>query len=132
MKVYIAASFSRQKEMQDVARRLLFAGVDVNSRWLHEDQSLDHSPEFLRICALKDIEDVQDCDVFVRFSDDLHFPLVYSHLATGARHFEMGLAWVLGKEIIVVSGKQQIFDHLEDIIHLPDENALIDYFTGVN
>ena len=131
--VYLAASFSRQAEMQAVAKRLRAIGVRVTSRWLREDQSIHTTgsrPKFLNRCALTDIEDVRLADVFVRFSDDLHFPLVPSHLATGARHFEMGLAWALGHPIIVVGGRNSVFDWLmEGVTHLPDENALIEYFS---
>ena len=118
--------------MQLVAAKLRELGVEITSRWLYEDQSIHTKgsrPKFLNRCALTDIEDVRLSDVLVRFSDDLHFPLVYSHLATGARHFEMGLAWALNKRLIVVGGRQNIFDWLEEgVTHLSDTDALIKHF----
>jgi hypothetical protein len=135
-KVYLAAAFGRQDEMRAVAKRLRAIGVECTSRWLHEDQSVHTKgsrPKFLNRCALTDIEDVRRAEVFVRFSDaeEMKFPLVRSRLATGARHFEMGLAWALGRPIIVIGGRQHVFDWLEDgIIHLPDTKALIQHFSG--
>jgi hypothetical protein len=129
-KVYLAASFSRQEEMQNVARDLRATGVNVIARWLDEDRSVkNHTPDALNGLALIDIEDIMSCDVFVRFSDDLGLPLVYSQLATGARHFEMGLAWATFKDIIVVGGHQQLFDYLASIVHLPDTESLINHFS---
>ena len=132
--VYLAASFGRQEEMRAVARRLRAVGVECTSRWLREDQSIHTKgsrDKFLTKCALTDIEDVRAARIFVRFSDkeEMAFPLVQSKLATGARHFEMGLAWACNKKIIVVGGRQNIFDWLEDVKHLPDTNALIQYFA---
>jgi hypothetical protein len=134
--VYLASSFSRQAEMRVVAERLRAIGVECTSRWLNEDQSIHTKgsrPKFLERCALTDIEDVRRADVFVRFSDaeEMSFPLVASHLATGARHFEMGLAWALRHQILVVGGRQHVFDWLQDgILHLPDTDALIEHFSG--
>lgn len=135
--VYLAASFSRQAEMRAVAKRLRAIGVECTSRWLHEDQSIHSASipdrqKFLKRCALTDIDDVRMCGIFVRFSDteEMAFPLVRASLATGARHFETGLAWAIGRPIIIVGGHQNVFDWLDDnLVHLPDTNALIDYFT---
>jgi hypothetical protein len=135
MKVYLAASLSRQKEMRQIEKRLRAIGIECTSRWLREDQSIHTEgarEEFLTRCAVTDIQDVSRCETLVRFSDadELKFPLVYAKLATGARHFEDGLAWALGKNRIVVGGRQNIFDWLDDTTHLPDTEALISYFSS--
>jgi hypothetical protein len=133
--VYLAASFGRQAEMRAVAERLRAIGVECTSRWLNEEQSVHTKgsrPKFLNRCALTDIEDVRAAAVFVRFSDaeEMAFPLVRQSLATGARHFETGLAWALGRPIIVIGGKVNVFDYLDGLIHLPDTDALIQHFSG--
>jgi hypothetical protein len=132
--VYLAASFGRQAEMRVVEVRLRAVGVACTSRWLQENQSVHTKgarDKFLTNCALTDVEDVRRADVFVRFSDteELSFPLVRASLATGARHFEDGLAWALNKKRIIVGGRCNIFDWLPETVHLPDTDSLIKHFS---
>lgn len=130
IRVYLAASFSRQAEMQLIAARLQH--VTVVSRWLYENQGMKHGNskrKFMMRCALTDIEDIRNCDIFVRFSDDLSEPTIPSHLGTGARHFEDGLAYALGKQIIVVGGHQNVFDFLPCKTHVKDVDALVHYLS---
>ncbi len=128
MKVYLAASFSRQYEMRTVAARL--QGVQITSRWLFENQGMKHGNsrrKFMMRCAITDLQDVQACDILVRFADDLSTITIPSHLGTGARHFEMGYAYALGKQIIVVGDHQNVFDFLGNVTHLKDTDALVQY-----
>ena len=121
MKVYLAASWSRLGEMRQVALELRKMGVTVDCRWLDEDPLPLHGQEkFHRENALNDVADIRNCDVLVRFTDDLSGPSVPSHLATGARMFEQGLAFAIGKPIYVVGGQQHIFDRLPGMVHVRD------------
>lgn len=131
MLVYLAASFSRQQEMRDVATALETYGVKIVSRWLNENQSIHTSTKdkFLRECAFTDVNDVKLADVIVRFADDLSTESIPSHLGTGARHFEMGLAFALGKPLIVVGKRQNIFDFLPHVTVLKDMSALIRHLS---
>lgn len=133
MKVYLAAAWSRQKEIKGYAARLNDLDVEVTSRWLDEIHPTDGTNfhKFLRETALIDVEDVLRADAIVRFSDkeEMGFPLANSKLVSGARMFEMGLAWKEGKPIIVVGGHQNVFDYLPNIVHLKDVNSLYDYFN---
>lgn len=126
MKIYIAASWSRRSEIRKVASELEELGVRVGSRWLGECHKPSSSgrEKFLRETALIDVADVRACDALVRFADDLTEMRVPSHLATGARMFEMGLAYALGKPIYVVGGKQNVFDRLPNLIHIKDAEHL--------
>lgn len=121
--VYLAASWLRRDEMQDVADQLRVAGVDVEVHWLNQYEN--NKQKSLLDNALADIRGVRECDVFVRFSDDLSLPMVPSKLATGGRFVEMGIALALGKPIYVVGGKQCIFDNLPSVIHIKDVGHLI-------
>ena len=131
MKVYLAAAWSRKNEIKKIADELIELGIDIQARWLNEPNGGKHaSSAFLQSRAEIDLDDVDACDVLVRFSDDLSAPTVSSHLATGSRMFEMGLAYHNGATIIVVGGHQCVFDYLEDIVHLPDVDALKMYLSG--
>ena len=125
MKIYIAAAWSRRAEMRKVARELRALGIEVNSRWLEEQDAPVHGREkHKRETAFIDVADVKSCDALVRFSDDLSGVYVPSHLATGARMFETGLAFALGKPVYVVGGKQNVFDSLPSMIHITDTEHL--------
>lgn len=127
MRIYLAASYSRKEEIKGIAQELRGLGLDVQSRWLFEpdikSSSLEEKltkQEFLRSRAEIDEEDVRNCEVLVRFTDDLSKQLVPSHLATGSRFFEMALARETGATVIVVGGHQCVFDYLPDIVHVKD------------
>lgn len=130
LKVYLAASFSRQREMQVVAARLVEVGVEITSRWLFENQGMKHGNarrKFMMRCALTDLEDVRAADILVRFSDDLTPITVPSYLATGARMGETMYAYALGKPVIIVGGHQNVFDFLPSFTHVKDADALVQY-----
>src|SRR6266576_1102637 len=120
MKAYLAAAWSRQAEVRQYAYILRAEGIEVTSRWLDEREALDprDRERHRRETALIDIQDVRRADVLVRFTDDLSQPTVPSGLATGARMFEMGLAWAEGIPVVVVSGHQQVFDWLPGVTHV--------------
>lgn len=108
MKVAIGASWHRKTDMRAVADELRLLGVNVVSRWLEEPDNAPNSGGYIRDRALADLADVRDCDYFVRF---------VSSTQTGGHLVEMGYALALGKTVIVVGGKQNIYDHLLQIRH---------------
>lgn len=126
MKVYLAAAFSRQEEIARIADRLNDKGIEITSRWLHvKKERLEN--------AFMDVEDVRRADILVRFTDNYgSIPMMNSHghdwvparFISGARHFETGLAWERGIPIIVVGGKQNIFDEFPNITHVDSVDEL--------
>lgn len=140
MKVYLAASFSRQAEMKQLSLKLIEMGLEVTSRWLEEKEAKrpEDRTKHNRENAIQDVNDVRAADIVVRFTDedvqwgDSYFvrdKLIRAHFATGGRMFECGLAWAEGKPIIVIGGHQNIFDCLPNIIHLPDAEELKRYLS---
>lgn len=130
MRLYLAAAWSRKKEIREVAvelNQISPKALFVHSRWLHEPGDAygglkgEMTPTDR---AQTDIDDVAAADILVRFTDDLTPEFISSRLATGARMFEMGYAYALGKKIIVVGGVQPIFDHLPGIIHVKNVDEL--------
>lgn len=125
MKVYLAGAWARKSELRGVAKQLnALPDIDVPARWLFEPSPKECTIAFLQQRAIMDIEDVAAADVLVRFTDDLSQSFVQSRLATGARMFEMGFAYAMGKTIIAVGGIQPIFDYLPHIIHVKDVEEL--------
>jgi len=120
LKVYLAAAFSRRKEILKVAGKLRQLGHTITSRWLTEAPNMN-----LVQGAIRDVSDVRASNVLIRFTDDLTADLVPSHLATGSRMFECGLAYERKIPVVVVGGYQPIFDHLPDVNHVRDIKELI-------
>ncbi len=131
MRVYLAAAWSRQAEVRLYANVLRAEGIEVTSRWLEEREAIDprDRERHRRETALIDIQDVRAADALVRFTDDLSQPTVPSGLATGARMFEMGLAWAEGIPVVVVGGRQQVFDFLPNVVHLKDFTELVNFLS---
>ncbi len=134
MRLYLAAAWSRKKEIREIAAELnkIAPHLFVHSRWLHEPgDSYGDLKEGITPTerAQTDIDDVAQADMLVRFTDDLTPEFVSSKLATGARMFEMGYAYALNKEIVVVGGVQPIFDHLRGIIHVANVEELKEFLA---
>lgn len=137
MRIYLAAAWARKLEIKAIANELdsLGYGIYVDSRWLDEPDATyggtENRDAVRRERAEIDISDVEDADMLVRFTDDLSTPMVPSSLATGARMVEMGVAYALGKKIVVVGGHQPIFDYLPGIVHVKDVEELKKYLLEV-
>lgn len=139
MKIYLSARFDRKQEMQEIRKKIEdyfnHGGrhshyVEVNSRWLDEDTyptNHDEQQRFLRDRAFMDKIDVFNCDVLVRFSDNLENCVIPAAWGTGARMEETGMAEAWGKTIVIVGGKQSVFDNIPSRTHLEDVKALYNW-----
>lgn len=127
MLVYLAAAWSRRDEIRTLSYELnKIPMISINSRWLYQEDcppGVTHE-SFVRQCAINDRDDVEACNTLVRFSDDLTAPTVPAKLASGARMWETGYAYARGKRIIIVGGKQCIFDNLPHVIHVLNNQEL--------
>lgn len=116
MRVYLAARYSRKKEIKSLIPILLEHNILTTSRWLHESASetahLDEfTPAFCRQTAAIDLEDIDLADTFVFFAED---PLIGT--PRGGRHVEFGYALARGKRIVVIGRHENIFHYLPQIV----------------
>ena len=127
MRVYLAAAWGRRAEILRVANRLRLEGVVITSSWLTEEEGMQSGSKerFLRERAYVDLQDVDRADILVRFADMPRTRKVAKALISGARMFEMGYAKAKGKTLYVVGGKQNVFDRLDEIVHVKDADALV-------
>jgi nucleoside 2-deoxyribosyltransferase len=127
MRVYLAAAWGRREEILRVANRLRDVGVEITSNWLTEEDGMQSGSKekFLRERAYIDLQDVDRADALVRFADVPRTRKVPRALISGARMFEMGYAKAKGKTLIVVGGKQHVFDRLAEVIHVKNADALV-------
>jgi len=112
MRVYLAAQFGRRSELVQYAAQLKEKGWNVTSRWLFEDTSTptnitlaDCAEDYKVRCAVRDIEDINISDILVFFSEVNMTP-------RGSRHVEFGYAFGLGKKVMVIGPKENIFHEL--------------------
>lgn len=115
MKVYLAARYSRNADMREVAAHLRARGEEVTSRWINGSHELGEHPtdEARERLALEDLEDLQAADVVLAFSEE---PRTMSN-SRGGRHVEFGLAIGLGKPVFVVGPKENVFHYLPAVRH---------------
>jgi hypothetical protein len=128
--VYLAAAFHRKEEMKELSLLIKELGVKVTSRWLDEDQAPEgpiRLNRFLRDTAQMDANDVKAADTLIRFSDDLSTSTIPSQWGTGSRMEECGMAHAWGKRIIIVGGKQSLFDRFPERVHVKDKHELLNY-----
>jgi hypothetical protein len=133
--VYLAAAFSRQAEILQIAEELRTRGITVTSRWLTEQKERpveSKKVEYMAQRAQEDLDDIDSADILVRFSDDLSQPTVPSHLATGSRMGEMLWAMAKIKPVIVVGGYQCVFDYLPRVSHVETVEGLIVILSALN
>lgn len=130
MKVYLASRYSTKDMIRLYAGTLNSVGVEVTSRWLEEKYSssttLDQVPESeLSGFAQIDLEDVRRADMLVFFSVDPLIPV-----ARGGRHVEFGYALGLGKPILVVGPKENIFHYLPQITFVSTWSEALKFLIG--
>jgi hypothetical protein len=121
MRLYLAGSYSRRKELLKYANELEAVGHIVTARWLRlpherqEQQFVDADAE-ARLAigqehALRDIADLLASDTFVLFADsDGH-----KARSKGGKHFEMGFAHGIGLSLCVIGGRPNVFCTLPEV-----------------
>lgn len=117
MRAYLAGRYGRRAELARVAGELRKLGIGVTSRWLDGD----HDQVDDAIAALEDLADIRAADVVISWTEGDAVP----GRARGGRHVEFGLAYALGKRLIVVGHRENVFHSLPRVELLEDERALL-------
>lgn len=124
MDIYLAAKYSRRKELLGYAKDLTQLGHTVVSQWIYGDNEADNIDTEMteqgfeteervlqaRPYAKVDTEDVMRCDCFIVFPNK---PREIS-INRGGLHFEAGIAWAHGKRLIIVGVRQNLFHCLKE------------------
>lgn len=128
-RIYLAARYSRREELCGYRTQLdhIFGAIgwEVRSRWLagahqwegpigdvaraYEDRG-ETPPEAVRF-ALDDWEDVLAADIVINFTEAPRTATT----SRGGRHVEFGIALGLGKRVIVVGHRENVF-HLLPVV----------------
>lgn len=121
MKIYLAARYDRLVEMRGYAEVLRNCGYSVDCRWLNGNHQLHpsvdeveaakgHIPMEARPFAEDDVEDLFKCDALIFFSERPE-----SHSKRGGRHVEFGIALAMGKRIMVIGPRENVFHCLSQV-----------------
>ncbi len=103
-KIYIAAPYELRDAAISLKQILEVCGYEVTAKWLVDiDQDDDAT-------ARKDLADVARADVLLLLN-----PEAYRRSGTGGRHCEFMYAWALGKEVVVLGVRSNIFHHLSNV-----------------
>ena len=123
MKVYLAGMYSKRNLLREYSQELRAKGIVVSSQWLLEQLSLKAKStglpkEFMRFAATQDKSGIRECDTFILFTaTDADLSEVgrsikeLRRLARAAHEWECGYAHALGKRIIIVGQKMNIFHY---------------------
>lgn len=119
MKAYLAASFDTQAAVRD-ARGLISPYVEVTSSWLDEPPILaDEEREDWekRARGNEDYLDIERSDVVVVFTS--------APSTSGGLHLETGLALGMGKRVILVGPKLNVFHYMNRVEQVEDVQELL-------
>ena len=141
LRIYLAARYSRREELCHYRDELRKMGHDVQARWLDGEHQIDNAgtpigedgeaivegtlrsgerlsqtEQSARAEALRqrfakdDYEDVQAADVVISFTEAPR-----SSANRGGRHVEYGIALAMGKRVMVVGHRENIFHWLPTV-----------------
>lgn len=115
MKIYLASRYSRIAEMQACRDDLIKVGFTVTSRWVNgEHQAADDDTAAWRRFAQEDFVDLNAADTVVSFTEPPR-----TGPTRGGRHVEFGAALALGKGLIVVGHRENVFHALSAVEFYP-------------
>ena len=109
MKVYIAAPYPLKERAARMARVLALKGIEVTSRWLTQPNPNSDAG------ARMDLEDIAAADALLALN-----PEGWEEKGTGGRHVELGYALALGKPILLVGERSNIFHHLTSVVQVDE------------
>lgn len=132
MKIYLAAQYSQKDLLKTYAQELRDQGITVTSRWLEEPHSANVTMDQIDFDRLEyyadmDFEDVGAADLLIFFAQDPNVAV-----KRGGRHVEFGMAMALGKPIVVVGPRENIFHYRIGVIHKADWESAKKLITDVN
>jgi nucleoside 2-deoxyribosyltransferase len=113
MRAYIAAPYPERDQAIRIMRMLELQGIEVTSTWLRSPDTL--SDEHARV----DLADVARADVLVALN-----PESWNERGTGGRHVEFGYALALGKPIVLVGERSNIFHYLDIVKRIDDSEDI--------
>lgn len=121
-KIYLAASFSRKKELSKYRLDILDSGHICTATWLFEEAASDTDPivddAYRMRCAKNDMLDVWRSNMLISFT---------GCGGSGGRHVELGLALSRGIKCLAVGPREHIFHYLDRVTFFDDWSACLQH-----
>lgn len=114
MKIYLAARYSQHPDLKILRSQLENLGHSVTSSWLDIGgksftlEELENESDRCSIRGQADLDDVVEADCLI---------FVSSQGGKGGRHVEYGIALGLGKRIIILGHRENVFHTLTDEVY---------------
>lgn len=133
---YLAARYSRHKELQEYAKDIQSLGRIhmVRSRWIWGNHQIDDKGlsieakrEERERFAKEDFEDLLHSGVVISFTEKPR-----SVNSRGGRHVEFGIAIGLGKKCVVIGPRENVFHCLPEIIVYEKWSDYFDYLKSIS
>lgn len=135
MKMYLAARYSRWREMQDIAAQLTALGHEIVSRWItgahempddHQKSDGGKGPALALRFAQEDIADLILADAVIHFTEAPGAP----GRNRGGRHVEFGFAQAAGMIQVIVGPRENVFHHLPNVELYPTFSEFLTAIAG--
>lgn len=123
MKFYLAARYTRYPEMQKVRADLARLGHVVTSRWI-EGTDVDKPNHDI---ANIDTADLEMAECVISFTEMPRAPV--EGATRGGRHVEFGMALALGKRVIVVGYRENVFHSRAEVEFFETWGACLDFLS---
>ena len=125
--IYLSARYESREQMKEYSKFLAGYGYEMMDQWIQDDQmdfsGMDNIPTYPgETYAWEDYFDLKSADVMIAFTEKQDQPK-----GRGGRHVEFGMAWVMGKPIIIVGPNENVFHAVEakDVWRLPEWDGQI-------
>jgi hypothetical protein len=132
-RIYLAARYSRNAEMRGVRDVLEALGHEVTSRWIDQRggnlleslvaAELNANPDGCAQYAAIDVDDLTRAETVISFTSA-------EGGGKGGRHIEFGLALGLGKHLVIVGPRENVFHTLPGTEWYPDWPHLVMAWSG--
>jgi nucleoside 2-deoxyribosyltransferase len=108
----LTARYSHADRLRGYRSELTARGFAVTSRWINGDQARapgESEAAAQARFAREDLEDIDRCGILIAFTEEPR-----TVLTCGGRHFEAGVAHALGKRVLIVGPRENIFYQIAD------------------
>ena len=103
MTIYIAAPYEMRDEAISVMHWLESQGHEVTSSWLRDGVFANDDPT-----ARLDLADIDRANLLLALN-----PSEWRQRGSGGRHVELGYALALGKQVVLVGARTNVFHYLD-------------------
>ncbi len=119
MKIYIAAPYPMLISSLIVAGHLKELGFEIISSWL--DRPIGEQSQL----AQKDLEDIVNAETVLLIN-----PAEWANQGTGGRHFEIGVAYAIRRDIILWGVRSNVFHYLPEIVVVDSFDDVVKTLKG--